>query len=116
MSQEADVVRALAAWALVHESADEEWKAAVERGQAAAPGSLAENPDAFSDVLAAAIFAEKERLKAALAEPGTTAPATPDTGAAIEELRFEVGELRGRLETMQATLDAIAAGLRTSGS
>lgn len=110
-------------WALVHEGADEAWKAAVARGAAAAPGA-ADRPDAFADALAAMVAEEKERLKAALAggSPGApTAGGTPAAGAsasaggrdalaaALEGLRFEVAELRGRLESLQASVDALLA-------
>jgi hypothetical protein len=65
-----EFMRFMAAWALVHESADEGWKAAVDRGAGTTPEDMAEGPDAFVDGLAAAIAEEKERLKAALAEGG----------------------------------------------
>jgi hypothetical protein len=105
-----DLLRALAAWALVHEAADAAWKGAVARGAAAAPG--AGGPDGFIDALAALVDAEKVRLVAALdagtaPEPAAAAPA--DLAAALDALRFEVAEVRGRLETLQASVDALAA-------
>jgi hypothetical protein len=57
----------------------------------------------------AMISEEKDRLKAGLAGGAGQAPAAEDER--LEELRFEVGELRGRLDLMQAGLDAIAAHL-----
>jgi phage shock protein A len=104
-----DFVRLLAAWALVHESADEGWKAAIARGRKLAPGELDQDPAAFVDGLAALVAEEKERLKASLAgdENGSTPPA--DLGAALEALRFELAELRGRIESLQTSVDAIAA-------
>jgi len=103
-----EFMRLLAAWALVHETADEGWKAAVERGKGQRPGAMAD-PEAFVDGLSAMIAEEKERLKAALASGETAAPGSrADLGAKLEDLRFEVSELRGRLESMQASLDALA--------
>ena len=46
-----DFVRFLAAWALVHESADEGWKAAITRGRKLEPGDPAQGPEAFVDGL-----------------------------------------------------------------
>lgn len=118
MAENSDVMHALALWALVHESADDAWKAAVARGLASQPGAEAGSTDAFVDALAAAINAEKERLKESISAEqagmggGTAASGAATTAdAALEELRFEVGELRGRIESMQATLDAISAAL-----
>jgi phage shock protein A len=103
-----DFIRLLAAWALVHESADEGWKAAVARGRHLEAGEL-QTPHAFVDGLAALVAEEKERLKASLAgEPPTTA-AAGELGGALEALRFEVAELRGRIESLQASVDALAA-------
>ena len=105
-----DFVRMLAAWALVHESADEGWKAASARGRKLAPGELDQDPAAFVDGLAALVAVEKEKLKATLAgeEPGG-APPPADLGAALEALRFELAELRGRIESLQTSVDALAA-------
>lgn len=101
-------MRFLAAWALVHETADEGWKAAVERGADQAQGRMSEGPDAFVDGLSTMIAEEKERLKAALAQGGAEeAGGMADVSENLDELRFEVSELRGRIETLQATLDAL---------
>jgi hypothetical protein len=100
-----DFIRLLAAWALVHEAADEGWKAAVARGRADTPGG----PEAFVDGLAALVAEETKRLKAELAEsPGAT---RTETGVAdrLDALAFELAELRGRIETLQASIDALAA-------
>lgn len=105
-----DFVRLLAAWALVHESADEGWKAAVARGQKLAPGDLEQGPEAFVDGLAALVAEEKERLKAGLADQDAGgAAARLDLPARLEAISFELAELRGRIETLQASIDAIAA-------
>jgi uncharacterized protein YceH (UPF0502 family) len=102
-------MRFLAAWALVHETADEGWKAAVARGGEQQPGEMEGGPDAFVDGLSALVAEEKERLKAQIARGELEeADVKADLGEHIDELRFEIAELRGRLESMQATLDAIA--------
>jgi len=107
MVDNGDFMRFMAAWALVHETADEGWKAAVARGQGET-GEMADGPEAFVDGLSAMIAEEKERLKASLAsneiEP---AGSRTEVSAHIDELTFEVSELRGRLESMQASLDAL---------
>ncbi len=104
-----EFMRFMAAWALVHESADEGWKAAVERGLEADPDAMGESPDAFVDALSAAIAQEKERLKASLAEGGVEPPGSEvDLGAKLDGLSFEVGELRGRIESLQTSVDALA--------
>lgn len=115
------MLRLLAAWALLHEGADDAWKAAVARGARAGVGGVrgAEDDgapvgaDAFADALAALVDAEKERWKAGLLGASTTAEASPgaaaDLAAALESLRFEVAELRGCIESLQASVDALAA-------
>ena len=108
-----DFVRFLAAWALLHESADEGWKAAIARGRAQSPGDAAQGPDAFVDGLAALVEGEKERLKASLAQGGDAlgglVKADDGTAARLEEVKFEVAELRGRIESLQASIDALVA-------
>ena len=111
-----DVLRFLAAWALIHESADEGWRAAVVRGAGLSPGDLERGPDAFVDGLAALVDAEKEQLKRELVGDGDTdiaaggraapARADADVTAALEALRFELAEVRGRIESLQASVDA----------
>jgi len=103
-----DFMQFLAAWALVHESADEGWKAAVERGRDRTPGSMSEGPEAFVDGLSAMVAEEKERLKASLASGEVEPPGTgADVSGRLDELRFEVSELRGLIESLQASLDAL---------
>jgi hypothetical protein len=105
-----DFMRFLASWALVHETADEGWKAAVARGEAHETGGMDSGPEAFVDGLSAAIAERKEDLKAQLARGEVEAvDGTTGVGEHLDELRFEVAELRGRLESMQATLDALLA-------
>ncbi len=112
-----DLIRLLASWALVHESADEAWKAAVARGEAHEPGAPNGGPDAFVDGLAAMVAAEKERLKEELARDGRQeAAAASDLSEALHALRFELAELRGRVETLQASIDALAGRESDGGS
>jgi hypothetical protein len=124
-----DLRSVLAAWALVHELADEGWKAAVARGEAGprdapgsgatpdaeggTPGAVAGGTAAFVDAVAAQVHREKEALKARLAGTDASGPpgGTADGDAALEALRFEVAEVRTRLESIEATLDALHAHL-----
>jgi hypothetical protein len=99
-------MRFLAAWALVHETADEGWKAAVERGREAGVEGMQGGPGAFVDGLSAMVAEEKERLKARLAE-GPQAAEAADKGEDAEKLRFELAEIRGRLEAIETSLDAL---------
>ena len=110
-------MRFMAAWALVHETADEGWKAAVERGRAQVAGEMAESgPEAFVDGLSAMIAEETERLKAALAEGDVEGGVTKaEVAERLDELAFEVGELRGRIETLQASIDALGASREAAG-
>lgn len=109
MSSNEQFMRFLAAWALVHETADEGWKAAVKRGGELTPEAMRAGPEAFVDGLSAMIAEEKERLKAELASGVFKSEDSVATvSSRLDELRFEVAELRGRIESMQATLDAVA--------
>lgn len=104
-------LRFLAAWALVHETADEGWKAAVARGAAEGPGAMDGGPDAFVNALSALVAEEKDRLKAQLAAGaagGVVADAETGSGAeALAGLRFEVAEIRARLESIEVALDTL---------
>ena len=113
-----DLIRLLASWQLVHEMADEGLKAAVQRGRETGAEGMQSGPDAFVDGLTALVDEEKEHLKAALASGEEVAGASEGAvdAAALEEIRFEIGELRGRMETLQTTLDAIARKLSGSGA
>ncbi len=118
MSGNGEFIRLLAAWALVHETADEGWKAAVERGGGQVPGEMAESSDAFVDGLSALVAEEKERLKARLAAGDTViddaAILYRDSGdglaGRLDEIAFELSELRGRIESLQTSVDALADG------
>jgi hypothetical protein len=68
-------------------------------------------PEAFVDGLSAMIAEEKERLKAELASGSVERPETlADVSKHLDELRFEIAELRGRIESMQVSLDALSPG------
>jgi hypothetical protein len=111
MLKNTDVMKFLAVWELLHESADEAMKAGIARGQNVEQGEMAADPGAFVDGLAAMVDVKKEIVKAELAA-GTDASLEEEEGPAaraIAELRFEVAELRGRLESMNSTLDALVA-------
>lgn len=103
-----DFVRLLATWALLHESADEGWKSAVERGRTQGAGKLDAGPEAFVDGLAALVAEEKEQLKASLAGTSSAATANAGLGDTLDALRFEIAELRGRIESLQASIDALS--------
>jgi len=108
-----DFVRFLAAWALLHESADEGWKAAIARGKAQSPDDPAGGPDAFVDGLAALVENEKEHLKQELVQHGDGSNAMRNDDAAlaarVDAMTFELAELRGRIESLQASIDALVA-------
>jgi len=106
-----DFVRFLAAWALLHESADEGWKAAVERGEELEPEGMEQGPDAFVDALAALVNDEKERLKSELSSDGAedASPRPADLADKLDAVAFELAELRGGLESLQASVDALAS-------
>lgn len=108
-----DVMRFFAAWLLTHETADEGVKAAIRRGQEAGLEGMGGGPDAFVDGLAAMIAEEKEKLKAELvARARGEAPQSEEKpDPVLEEIRFEVSALRGRLESVEAKLDAVLARL-----
>lgn len=100
-------LRFMAAWALVHETADEGWKAAVERGASQQPGEMSGGPEDFVDGLSAMIAEEKERLKAELASGRMREDDRSSVSESLDELRFELAELRGRIESLQASVDAL---------
>ena len=106
-----DFIKLLAAWALFHESADEGWKAAVASGQRQEPGTMGEGPEAFVHGLAALVDEEKDRLKQRLAEgDGETSQAAPtDVEERLDKLAFEIRQLRGCMESLQASIDGLTA-------
>lgn len=136
-----DPLRALATLALLHELADDAWREAVERGRAAVrpaasagaqegtartrpaaaePRSVAaverEGGDAFLDALAALVADQKDRLKEEWARSRTAQAVRAEEGvsAQLEEMRFELGEIRGRLEAIESLLDGLTARLEAA--
>jgi len=104
-----DFMKFLAAWQLVHETADEGLKAAIARGDEQSTGEMSMGPGAFVDGLAAQVEVLKEELKSELSDPqALPAEQNEDLTAQLERLTFEVAALRGQLESMSATLDALA--------
>jgi len=104
-----DFMKFLAAWQLVHETADEGLKAAIARGDEQSTGEMSMGPGAFVDGLASQVEVLKEELKSELADPEAAATqADEDTAEQLERLAFEVAALRGQLESMSAKLDALA--------
>jgi len=105
-----DFMKFLAAWQLVHETADEGLKAAIARGDEQSTGEMSMGPGAFVDGLAAQVEVLKEQLKGELSDPDATqAKPAEDATEQLERLSFEVSALRGQLESMSATLDAVAS-------
>ncbi|MHB1342408.1 MAG: hypothetical protein ACYC77_01210 [Coriobacteriia bacterium] len=104
-----DVMRFFAAWMLTHEAADEGLKAAVLRGDEGGPEGMGGGPDAFVDGLAAMVAEEKEKLKRDLEArargEGVDIEQQPDP--ALQDLRFEVSEMRGRLESIETMLETL---------
>jgi hypothetical protein len=105
-----DPMKFFALWMFTHDQADDLMVQAIERGRAAAGEGMSGGADAFTDGFMAMVAEEKARLKEQIAS-GAVADAAGAEDERLEEVRFEVAELRGRLDQMQATLDAIAAHL-----
>jgi hypothetical protein len=111
-----DVMRFFALWMLTHETADEGLKAAIRRGEDTGPGGMEGGPDAFVDGLAAMVQQEKEQLKADLAAGGVERPSADEQKLALEELRFEVAEMRGRMDALTGALETVVAKLDSAPS
>ncbi len=103
-----DILRPLALWALVHETADEAWKAAVARGEAG------DCPP--EDALAALVNREKERLRRELAGGGQTNESPPELAVLAEEIKFELAQVRGRLESIETALKSLDERVSTPKS
>jgi hypothetical protein len=110
-----DPMKFFALWMFTHEQADDLMVQSVERGRSAAAGGMSGGPDAFTDGFMAMVAEEKARLRQQLASGSAVETASP-ADECLDEVRFEVGELRGRLDQMQATLDAIAAHVGAKGA
>ncbi|NLT35449.1 MAG: hypothetical protein GXX83_06085 [Gaiellales bacterium] len=107
----ADSLRALATLALLHELADDAWRAAVERGRAQRPQAPGAGADTFLDGLAALVAEERDRLRREWAEGDVSAREPDALAREMAELRFEVAEMRGRLEAVEQLLDGLRAGV-----
>ncbi len=106
-----DPMKFFALWMFTHDQADDLMVQSVERGRAGNVEGMTGGPDAFTDGFMAMVAEEKARLKERLAS-GTADNPVAAEDERFDELRFEVGELRGRLDQMQASLDAIATAVR----
>ena len=117
---QADVLNMLAIWELIHESADEGLKSAIARGVEHSSGDAQKDPGSFVDGLSALVDSRKEELKRELlvtmdgekdapSEGSSSVLSGADDGAkdAIADLRFEVAELRGAIETLTTQVDAL---------
>lgn len=90
--------------------ADDAWKAAVVRGEQTGPAGTDAGPDAFADALAALVAAEKERLAERLFDRRDDGGEPErDLGPRLDAMAFELAELRGHIESLQASVDALAA-------
>ena len=107
-----DPMQFFALWMFTHDQADDLMVQAVERGKAASAEGMSGGADAFTDGFMAMVAEEKSRLREQIAS-GKLEEAPDAHDEHLEQVRFEVGELRGRIDQMQATLDAIAANLGT---
>jgi polyhydroxyalkanoate synthesis regulator phasin len=110
-----DPMKFFALWMFTHEQADDLMVQAVERGKAVAGEGMSGGPDAFTDGFMAMVAEEKARLKEQIASGHADEVADPGDEK-MDEVRFEVAELRGRLDQMQATLDMIASHLTSKGA
>jgi len=110
-----DPMKFFALWMFTHEQADDLMVQSVERGKAVAGEGMSGGPDAFTDGFMAMVSEEKARLKEQIAS-GHAGEIADQGDERLDEVKFEVAELRGRLDQMQTTLDAIAAHLGAKGA
>ena len=110
-----DPMKFFALWMFTHDQADDLMVQSVARGKAVAGEGMSGGPDAFTDGFMAMVAEEKARLKDQIASGHADDVADPGDEK-LEEVRFEVAELRGRLDQMQTTLDVIAAHLTAKGA
>ncbi len=108
-----DPMELFALWMFTHDQADDLMMQSVARGEAVSGEGMSGGPDAFTDGFMAMVSEEKERLMAEIAAGPLAGPEPEDEK--YTELTFAVGELRGRMDQMQATLDAIAVKLGAGG-
>ncbi|MDP2183148.1 MAG: hypothetical protein Q8K99_11350 [Actinomycetota bacterium] len=110
-----DPMKFFALWMFTHDQADDLMVQSVERGKAVAGEGMSGGPDAFTDGFMAMVAEEKARLKEQIASGRADEAASPQDER-LDEVRFEVAELRGRIDQMQATLDAIASHVGAKGA
>jgi predicted aminopeptidase len=113
---EFDPMKFFALWMFTHDQADDLMVQSVARGKAGAGEGMSGGADAFTDGFMAMVAEEKERLKAQIASGGADSAADDASQERFDEVRFEVAELRGRIDQMQRTLDAIAAHVAPKGA
>jgi hypothetical protein len=111
-----DPMKFFALWMFTHDQADDLMVQSVERGKAVAGEGMSGGPDAFTDGFMAMVAEEKARLKEQIASGGADSAADDPMKERFDEVRFEVAELRGRMDQMQRTLDVIAAAVGTKGA
>ena len=111
-----DPMQLFALWMFTHDQADGLMTQSVARGSAVSGEGMSGGPDAFTDGFMAMVAAEKERLKERIASGGADVVGADVSDERFDEIKFEVAELRGRLDQMQRTLDAIAAHVGASGA
>ena len=110
-----DPMKFFALWMFTHDQADDLMVQSVERGRGAAAEGMSGGADAFTDGFMAMVAEEKARLKAQIASGDVGEAASPQDER-LDEVRFEIAELRGRMDQMQATLDGIAAHVGAKGA
>ncbi len=110
-----DPMKFFALWMFTHDQADDLMAQSVARGRAVAGEGMSGGPDAFTDGFMAMVAEEKARLKEQIAS-GTAGQTSGPQDERLDEIRFEVAELRGRMDQMQATLDGIAAHVGVKGT
>jgi len=57
------------------------------------------------------VAVEKEKMKAELAAGAVERPSEDEQKVALQELRFEVAEMRGRMDALTGTLETVLAKL-----
>jgi phage shock protein A len=110
-----DPMKFFALWMFTHDQADDLMVQSVARGRAVAGEGMSGGADAFTDGFMAMVAEEKARLKEQIASGGADEAAGPQDER-LDEVRFEVAELRGRMDQMQTTLDAIAVHVGAKGA
>lgn len=110
-----DPMKFFALWMFTHDQADDLMVEAVERGRALPGEGMSGGPDAFTDGFMAMVAEEKARLKEQIAS-GKAGEAASPRDERLDEIRFEVAELRGAMDQMRTALDALTARLVVRGA